>query len=59
MDEFASLVSAGEIPLSWEMLADSLDEELLAALQKIERLRARHKIEINDPIFFVIQTRGS
>ena len=35
MEEFAGLDFAGEVPLSWEMLADALDEELLAALQSL------------------------
>src|SRR2546428_2181122 len=35
MEEFASLDSAGEMPMSWETLADALDEELLSALQTL------------------------
>ncbi len=35
IEEFASLDFAGEMPLSWETLADALDEELLAALQRL------------------------
>ena len=35
IEEFASLDFAAEMPLSWETLADALDEELLAALQRL------------------------
>src|SRR6266702_1261775 len=35
MEEFAGLDSASEMPISWETLADALDEELLAALQTL------------------------
>jgi RNA polymerase sigma-70 factor, ECF subfamily len=35
IEEFAGLDFAGEITLSWETLADALDEELLAALQRL------------------------
>ncbi len=35
MEEFAGLDFAAEMPLSWETLADALDEELLAALQRL------------------------
>ena len=35
IEEFASLDFAAEMPLSWETLADALDEELAAALQKL------------------------
>src|SRR6266446_3679535 len=35
MEEFAGLDFAGEAPLSWETLADALDEELVAALQSL------------------------
>src|SRR6266508_4191282 len=35
MEEFASLDFATEAPISWEALADALDEELLAALQSL------------------------
>src|SRR5437667_11972472 len=31
VEEFATLDFAGEMPLSWETLADALDEELLTA----------------------------
>ena len=37
MEEFASLDFAGDVPLSWETLADTLDEELLAALQSLNQ----------------------
>ncbi len=33
MEEFAGLDFASEAPISWESLADALDEEVLAALQ--------------------------
>src|SRR5690348_7000561 len=35
IEEFPGLDFAGEITLSWETLADALDEELLAALQRL------------------------
>src|SRR5947199_8719586 len=35
MEEFAGLDFATESPISWETLADALDEELLAALQSL------------------------
>ena len=35
IEEFASLDFAAELPLSWETLADALDEELVAALQRL------------------------
>src|SRR5437667_3874433 len=35
IEEFASLDFAAELPLSWETLSDALDEELVAALQKL------------------------
>src|SRR5437667_4237560 len=35
VEEFASLDFTAEMPLSWETLADALDEELLAALQRL------------------------
>jgi len=35
IEEFASLDFAAEMPLSWETLADALDEELLAALHRL------------------------
>jgi RNA polymerase sigma-70 factor, ECF subfamily len=35
MEEFAGFDFASETPISWETLADALDEELLAALQKL------------------------
>ena len=35
IEEFASLDFTAEMPLSWETLADALDEELLAALQRL------------------------
>src|SRR5207247_3468880 len=35
IEEFAGLEFAAETPISWETLADALDEELLAALQKL------------------------
>jgi RNA polymerase sigma-70 factor (ECF subfamily) len=35
LQEFAGLDFAGEEPISWERLADALDEELLAALQSL------------------------
>jgi RNA polymerase sigma-70 factor (ECF subfamily) len=35
IEEFAGLEFASEIPLSWDSLADALDEELLAALQSL------------------------
>jgi len=35
MEEFASVAFATEAPTSWETLADALDEELVAALQKL------------------------
>jgi RNA polymerase sigma-70 factor (ECF subfamily) len=35
IEEFTGLDFVGEMPLSWETLADALDEELLAALQKL------------------------
>jgi len=37
MQEFAGLEFASEMPLSWEALADALDEELLAALQRLNQ----------------------
>ena len=37
MEEFAGLGFAGEAPISWETLADALDEELLAALQNLNQ----------------------
>jgi len=37
MEEFASLDFGGDVPLSWETLADALDEELLAALQSLNQ----------------------
>src|SRR5713101_8396952 len=35
IEEFASLDFTAEMPLSWETLADALDEELLAPLQRL------------------------
>src|SRR6266852_5530441 len=35
MEEFADLGFATEMPISWETLADALDEELLSALQAL------------------------
>jgi RNA polymerase sigma-70 factor (ECF subfamily) len=35
MEEFAGLDFASETPISWETLADALDEELLAALHSL------------------------
>jgi RNA polymerase sigma-70 factor, ECF subfamily len=35
IEEFARLDFAAEMPLSWETLADALDEELVAALQRL------------------------
>ena len=35
MDEFAGLDFASDVSISWETLADALDEELLAALQSL------------------------
>jgi len=35
IDEFVGFDFAAETPISWERLADALDEELLAALQKL------------------------
>ena len=35
VEEFATSDFAGEMPLSWETLADALDEELLTALQSL------------------------
>src|SRR3989442_9624675 len=35
MEEFAGLDFATDMPISWETLADALDEELLAALQSL------------------------
>src|SRR2546427_6533787 len=35
IEEFASLDFAAEMPFSWEALADALDEELVAALQRL------------------------
>ena len=35
MEEFAGLESASDAPVSWETLADALDEELLSALQSL------------------------
>jgi RNA polymerase sigma-70 factor (ECF subfamily) len=35
MEEFAGLDFASEAPISWDSLADALDEELLAALQSL------------------------
>src|SRR2546425_4634935 len=37
MEEFATLDFASEAPLSWDSLADALDEELLAALQRLNQ----------------------
>ena len=37
MEEFAGLDFATETPISWETLADALDEELLAALQRLNQ----------------------
>src|SRR6266446_10411339 len=37
MEEFAGLDFASEAPLSWEMLADALDEDLLTALQGLNQ----------------------
>ena len=37
MEQFASLDSVGELPLSWETLADALDEELITALQGLNQ----------------------
>src|SRR5713101_9455685 len=37
MEEFAGLDFAGGEPISWETLADALDEELLAALQSLNQ----------------------
>jgi len=35
IEEFAGLEFGSEVPLSWETLADALDEELLAALRNL------------------------
>src|SRR6266566_9572907 len=35
IEEFATLDFTAEMPLSWETLADALDEELAAALQRL------------------------
>src|SRR3989441_4635968 len=35
MEEFATLDFASEMPISWETLADALDEELVTALQSL------------------------
>jgi RNA polymerase sigma-70 factor (ECF subfamily) len=35
MEEFAGLEFASEMPISWETLADALDEELVAAMQSL------------------------
>jgi RNA polymerase sigma-70 factor (ECF subfamily) len=35
MEEFAGLEFASEMPISWETLADALDEELVTALQSL------------------------
>jgi RNA polymerase sigma-70 factor, ECF subfamily len=37
MEEFAGLEFANETPISWEALADALDEELVAALQSLNQ----------------------
>jgi RNA polymerase sigma-70 factor (ECF subfamily) len=37
MEEFAGLEFANETPISWEALADALDEEWLAALQNLNQ----------------------
>src|SRR5207237_9979981 len=37
LEEFAGLDFAGEAPISWDSLADALDEELLAALQSLNQ----------------------
>jgi RNA polymerase sigma-70 factor (ECF subfamily) len=37
MEEFAGIGLVAETPISWEMLADALDEELLAALQRLNQ----------------------
>jgi len=37
MEEFAGLEFAADMPISWEALADALDEELLAALQGLNQ----------------------
>ena len=37
MDEFAGLDFATDAPLSWDSLADALDEELLSALQNLNQ----------------------
>src|SRR5437870_8751348 len=37
LEEFAGLDFAGEAPLSWDSLADALDEEVLAALQSLNQ----------------------
>src|SRR6266446_9584175 len=37
MEEFAGLDFAMEAPISWETLADALDEELVAALQSLNQ----------------------
>jgi RNA polymerase sigma-70 factor (ECF subfamily) len=37
MEEFAGLGFDAETPISWETLADALDQELLAALQSLNR----------------------
>jgi len=37
LEEFAALDFASEPPLSWEALADALDEELLAALRSLSQ----------------------
>ncbi len=37
MEEFAAVDFAGEAPLSWDSLADALDEQLLAALQSLNQ----------------------
>src|SRR3989442_10307137 len=36
MEEFAGLEFASEMPISWETLADALDEELVTALQSLK-----------------------
>jgi len=37
MEEFAGIGFAAETPISWETLADALDEDLLAALQSLSQ----------------------
>src|SRR5713226_8760048 len=37
LEEFVGLEFAGEAPISWDSLADALDEELLAAVQSLNQ----------------------